>query len=353
MDKETQNALNAAEAERFHFEFELRALGEELESRHRISRGEDDRLAIRRDCNDREVDTLRQNIRKYEDLIAHAQDDMQHEIKSRDLDNEKMVDDIKAGYEKRLAQMREDHDKDKAGLNAKIKNKEDELDKYNNEYIPEVQKQGNDAIEQLKDQIAALKTEKHEQDELFKAIVAKTKKQNDENHKIYDQNALINKLKGKVFKKSKKTGTENRQKKLIIQKLESFGYGYQKTFKSQKSNQPIGHLKRHVSMENKAPKKSTSLIRRQGTYIDYHVTDLDKENNHMDQLEVKGKPKKGKLKKYKSASKIRGVPLEAQNSGTGVPDFLTKVRHSNMEGKNTKKGNKRPKTAKNKSANRR
>lgn len=152
--------------------------------------------------------------------------------------------------------------------------------------------------------IRQLKAELQTLNDQFKDIVAKTKNQNDENHKIYDQNALINKLKVKVEKKTKRTETENKANKNVISKLETFGYGYQKSFKTK----PSGHLKRQISIDKKA--RAKSLIKHKDNYgIDYAVAESRKDKENLqpqlsDPREIRSK--KGEIKKHKSVTKIRG-----------------------------------------------
>lgn len=157
----------------------------------------------------------------------------------------------------------------------------------------------------MNNKIRQLKVELQTLNDQFKDLVAKTKKQNDENHKIYDQNALINKLKVKVEKKTKRTEAENKANKNVISKLETFGYGYQKSFKAKAA----GNLKRQISIDKKA--RAKSLIKHKDNYgIDYAVTESrkDKENLHPQMSDLRGGgSKKGELKKHKSVSKTRGI----------------------------------------------
>jgi len=96
--------------------------------------------------------------------------------------------------------MKIDYDKNIHGQKMEIADAERQIDIYNNEYIPEVKRKGETDTAVFKDRIRGLKLELQGLNDLFKRVVDKTKRQNDENHKIYDQNALINRLKVKVQK---------------------------------------------------------------------------------------------------------------------------------------------------------
>lgn len=153
----------------------------------------------------------------------------------------------------------------------------------------------------MKQKIRALKEELQRLNDMFKSVVDKTKKQNDENHKIYDQNKLINRLKNKIQKKTKKTTAENKSNKNVLSKLEQFGFGYQKTFK----DKPVGNLKRQVSL-NKKERAKSMIKTKENVGIDYAV--VDKENVGPSMNNLRGpKSKKRGLKKYKSVSKTRGI----------------------------------------------
>jgi hypothetical protein len=159
----------------------------------------------------------------------------------------------------------------------------------------------------------------------FKSVVEKTKKQNDENHKLHDQNKLVNRLKNKIEKKAKKTTAEHKSNKNVISKLEQFGFGYQKTFK----DKPVGNLKRKVSL-NKKERAKSMIKTKDNLGINYAV--IDKENVGFSMNNQRGlKNKKRGTKKYKSVSKTRGISskmgrLDKKKSGKR----LKKSRSSNI-----------------------
>lgn len=127
LEKETQNAAHAADAERHHFMFEINALEEELAARHRIFRGEEERTMVRQDLHSKEIETLEHNYHKSLDLIAHAKDQMNRELASRKQDGDRILADIRNNYEKRVATMKEDYGKGKGEQRALIEEKEREL----------------------------------------------------------------------------------------------------------------------------------------------------------------------------------------------------------------------------------
>jgi hypothetical protein len=159
-------------------------------------------------------------------------------------------------------------------------------------------------VADLRNKIRELKIQLQNLNNMFKSTVENTKLQNQENHKIHDQNKLVNRLKSKIGKKSKKTTNENKSHKLVLGKLETFGYGYQKTFKDKAK----GNLKRQVSLGK--PGRSKSLIRdKHNLAVGYSVVEgMDKENLIPSLSKQKSSvSKKNPLKKYKSASRPRTV----------------------------------------------
>ena len=54
-------------------------------------------------------------------------------------------------------------------------------------------------------------------------------KQNDENQELYSQGTLLGRLVNKAIKKYKKNSNLNKNRKDKVGKLETIGYGYQKT----------------------------------------------------------------------------------------------------------------------------
>lgn len=179
----------------------------------------------------------------------------------------------------------------------------------------------------MKDKLRSLKSDLHDLNNHFQKKVDQTKRQNDENHKIYDQNALINRLKRKVEKKAIKTGTQNKTNKDVISKLEKFGYGYQKTF----AKPAEGNLKRKISINNiNNKKKSKSLIRlKENVGIDYSIKDKAGKEHPMIISDLRGRKKKD-LKKYRSVSKSKSGRRGSRVGGMRSKQ-LKKSKSNNIE----------------------
>lgn len=168
---------------------------------------------------------------------------------------------------------------------------------YNLKLIPDAKRKGEEEISVIKNKIRQLKKELQGLNDLFKIAVDKTKRQNDENHKIYSQNALINKLKVKIQKKQIKTQKQNQTYKDVINKLEKFGYGYQKTFKTKTS----GNLKRQVSVPRKGKKRSKSFVKaKENIGVDYAIEETRRRRNGSPDNAEARRARKRAIKKYRS-----------------------------------------------------
>lgn len=198
----------------------------------------------------------------------------------------------------------------------------------------------------MREKIAARKNELKLLNDQFKATVEKTKKQNQENGYLHEQATLLQQLKKKISKKHSKLSTKHKQNKNVISKLESIGYGYQKSY----SEKPTGHLKRTVSIQPERKGKAKSLLKRADSMaVDYKVTDdkADKENM------VKRQSTKGSrgraLKRYRSVSKTKGLAETAATGALGQEDNMrrsaTGLIHEieEFEDKNPRKGRKKEK----------
>jgi hypothetical protein len=128
LEKETHGAAGNAEAERYHYEFEVKALAEELDARIRIRWGEEERMIVRKDCHDREIVTLNQNLDKSEHLIDHSKEQMVSELRNRDEAWLKMMAETKHAYEARIASMKDDYEKAISSMHEQIEAAERELD---------------------------------------------------------------------------------------------------------------------------------------------------------------------------------------------------------------------------------
>jgi predicted RNase H-like nuclease (RuvC/YqgF family) len=89
---------------------------------------------------------------------------------------------------------------------------------------------GDANVADMKAKIRALKIELQDLNDQFQRTVDKTKRQNDENHKIYEQDALINRLKVKIEKKTIRARANYENLRKVLSKTEIFKYGYTKTF---------------------------------------------------------------------------------------------------------------------------
>lgn len=131
LEKETQNAVHAAEAEKYHLTYEIKRLEEERDSISRLGRGEEERMAVRRKCFDNEISNLTNNLAQSQNLINDSKKNMTMELQTRENDFQKMMLDLKDNYEKRIAIMRDDHDKAIFAEKDLIAERERELDRKN------------------------------------------------------------------------------------------------------------------------------------------------------------------------------------------------------------------------------
>ena len=60
-------------------------------------------------------------------------------------------------------------------------------------------------------------------------LLMRPNKQNDENQELFDQGKLLGRLLNKVMKKYNKSINKNQNQKETIGKLETMGFGFQKT----------------------------------------------------------------------------------------------------------------------------
>lgn len=179
----------------------------------------------------------------------------------------------------------------------------------------------------MKDKIRQLKMDLQDLNDQFNVAVDRTKRQNDENQKIHAQNALINKLKVKIQKKETRTRKQNQVYKDVINKLEKFGYGYQKTFK----NKTTGNLKRQVTTK-KGKKRSKSLIKAKDKVgIDYAIEDPRKYRDMSTNADTHlRRGRRGVPKKYRSFSRsLTGRRASKARNGKPYKTFKTKPTNIN------------------------
>mmetsp|Transcript_1335 Transcript_1335/g.1191 ORF Transcript_1335/g.1191 Transcript_1335/m.1191 type:complete len:148 (+) Transcript_1335:442-885(+) len=114
----------------------------------------------------------------------------------------------------------------------------------------------------------------------------------------------------------------------VINKLEKFGYGYQKTFKTK----TIGNLKRQVSNGKGKLKKARSLIRNKDNQeIGYDIDDENREDDlNFLELERRGSKKKA-LRKYRSLSKNKSAKRRGSRIGRKKSHQLLKSKSNNID----------------------
>jgi len=127
LSQDAQGAIHAAEAERCRMEFEIRALEEELHTRSRITRGEEERLTVRKGLYESELDSLHNNLNKVVGFIASARDQMQKDLSVRKIDGDKIYVDLKKGNDQRVSDIKAEYERAKAAQRHLIADKEAEL----------------------------------------------------------------------------------------------------------------------------------------------------------------------------------------------------------------------------------
>ncbi|CAI2369184.1 unnamed protein product [Moneuplotes crassus] len=327
LDKEAKEALHATNAEKYHLDYEIRNLEERIAAKARLTCGEEERMITRRKCYDQEIIALNRNLEHNEDLIQACKEKMTCELKTREIDFHKAMNVIRDDYGSRLADMKANHARMVDHERNEIAKREEELDLLTHKIIPEEQRRGEESLAFIRSKTSQLRAELQRLNDLFKISVDKTKRQNDKNQKIYDQNAEMNKLKIKIQKKMINTKKQSETFKDVINKLEKFGYGYQKTFKRKTQ----GNLKRQVTTK-KGKKRSRSLIRaKENIGIDYAIED---HRRHRDSsTNAESSPKRGRrtaIKRYRSYTRSLN---RGKGSGLGVGSthkvFKTKANNFN------------------------
>jgi hypothetical protein len=127
MSQETHGAMHASEADRCRMEFDLKSLEEELATRSRITRGEDERIVVRKGLYDSEIDALHNNLNKSIGLIAHDREYMHRELADRKVDGQKVYQDLKASQEQRVTDIKNEYEKAKEAQRGIIAGRDDEI----------------------------------------------------------------------------------------------------------------------------------------------------------------------------------------------------------------------------------
>jgi hypothetical protein len=74
------------------------------------------------------LDTLRANFEKSEELCRRAQEYMDTELRTRQIDGDRIMSDIRENYERKLAAIRDENERVNNGIRVEIEMKERELD---------------------------------------------------------------------------------------------------------------------------------------------------------------------------------------------------------------------------------
>lgn len=128
LNQEVHGVISEAEAERCRFEFELRSLEDELATRNRIYRGEEERLHVRKGLYQSELDSLHLNLDKCIGLIGIARDQMNREIEGRKIEGAKMYADCKKSHEEKVRNIRDEYERSKQIQKDNIRDVEGDLE---------------------------------------------------------------------------------------------------------------------------------------------------------------------------------------------------------------------------------
>lgn len=91
--------------------------------------------------------------------------------------------------------------------------------------------EGDNAMNRLKAEIMRLQGELQRHNDQVQASVDKTKSQNNANQEQFDQNKILQRFKNKVGKRFSKNSKNNGKFVNLINRLETIGFGYRKTYK--------------------------------------------------------------------------------------------------------------------------
>lgn len=85
-------------------------------------------MVVRKNLQDREIENLNYNLEKSQHLIDHSKDQMVTELRMREEDWKRVMDETKHLYENRLSSMKDDYDNAKRAQKDQIAAVENELD---------------------------------------------------------------------------------------------------------------------------------------------------------------------------------------------------------------------------------
>lgn len=122
-----KHRLHGEASEITGLDFEIRALENELATRTRITRGEQERLHVRQNLYDSEVNSLHNNLNKVVGLIALARDQMHQELSNRRVEGQRAFVEVKGNNEERLVNIQNEYQKAKDAQRAIIRDREAEI----------------------------------------------------------------------------------------------------------------------------------------------------------------------------------------------------------------------------------
>jgi hypothetical protein len=110
-----------------------------------------------------------------------------------------------------------------------------------------VTQQGDSDVASLRMRIAEMKDLLQADNDQVQASVDMTKVQNDQNQEQFDQNKILNRFRSKVLKSFDKNSKNNNKYIGSVNKLETIGYGYKKTFNGKIKNCTLTLFPAHIS----------------------------------------------------------------------------------------------------------
>ena len=125
--RESNEVKHAIDSEKCRLQHEIRNLEEELATLDRIARGEDERLAVRRNLYESELHNLRGNLNKNIDLTNQARDHMHHDIATKRVEGNNIYLNLKREEDDRVANIKSEYQKAKNAQRDLIRDKETQI----------------------------------------------------------------------------------------------------------------------------------------------------------------------------------------------------------------------------------
>ena len=85
-------------------------------------------MVVRKNLQDKELENLKYNLEKSQHLIDHSKENMVNELRMRDEDWRRVMEETKQLYNNRINSMKEDNDKSIAAQKGQIDAVEKEID---------------------------------------------------------------------------------------------------------------------------------------------------------------------------------------------------------------------------------